>query len=157
MSPQILTPAVCDAIVESVSRGVPLKTAVLATGVSLDAFYKLLERSKVGQGISLETQQLGLALIDKLNTARAIWEAKLVEGVQATADNAEHRDSFKAKQFMLTHWPTTRETYYENRRSIVQHQGKDQAVQQVVQIVRELPADELLALAEGLSSEEAAE
>lgn len=148
-----LTEALALEIVAAVAVGVPLKTAVLASGVGINAFYKLLERAKSGQEISVERRAMGHRIIEALERARAKWEADHIQTIQSIAANVEHRDSFRASTWLMNNHPTTRETYYPNRHSIVEHQAIDPTVANVHLAVRELSDDELLALIAPAASE----
>lgn len=140
MADKVLTEPVFAALLDAVRQGVPVTTACQTAGIARETLYRFLERDPAAR--------------TRYEAMRADWEAELVKAIQQTALDQTHRDSFHAKKFMLTHWPSTRQTYREERRSVVEYEGKDQRAIQLHTTVRELPNEQLLALGEALESVE---
>ena len=114
-----LSPALIDALAESVRRGVPVETAAALAGVGRQTFYQWLQAGETGQWqrgqpVSDASANLLRDFSDKIRRAQAQFEADKVIAISEAAEEINEKTGqrdWRAIAWLLNNHPRYRKTY----------------------------------------------
>lgn len=150
-----LTDSVAESIAAAVANGVPLETAAIAAGVGRSTVHLWVAAGETGQWpqngspVTETAKKVLVAFAASIQRARAEWEAKQIAAISEAAQTVNAKTGireWRAGAWLLNNHPATRERYREHRQTTIEQTGQ---VSHVHSVVRELPEQELLALAAG--------
>jgi len=122
-----LTPAVADAIVEAVRRGVPPGTAARAAGITDASLYAWLSapvigRWRNGSDMSQEAIELLSSFRERVDQASAEYEQGMIESIAraGTITGKSGVPEWRAHAWLANNHPHYRATYRPERVQVVQ-------------------------------------
>jgi hypothetical protein len=152
-----LTDEMADALVEAVRQGVPIKTAVVAAGISERSFYDWLQAAERGHwsnGTSVDerSREALLRFSQRIAQARAEHQAELIGRIQHAASTINPKSGtydWRAADTLLSKHPAYRQEWREERHVQVDQQAE---VRIEHRLVRDLDDAQLAALEQQLAA-----
>lgn len=119
-----LTPALEDAVIDALSKGTPISTALRAAGIRGDSFSKYMRAAETGVWhsggpVNPETLARLQAFADRVAQTKAELEIKLLSGVVEASETVGKSGvrEWRAGAWMLNNHPWWRETYRQDRQT----------------------------------------